>query len=149
MIWHKIRKLLWSVITHNKKKCDLKIFCTHSSTKVQMHYLPIEKNHQKKKEYHSFCLQSVHTSYANCDLLPLMAHNAWERATKNCPKWSGTKAKVDLWKLSSDPGSQLLFPEIKATKISFVPLYTIMGPIIYFFDGWSLSTTNTISQFRT
>ena len=70
----------------------------------------------------------------------LMAHNAWERATKNCPKWSGTKAKVDLWKLSSDPGSQLLFPEIKATKISFVPLYTIMGPIIYFFDGWSLST---------
>ena len=141
MIWHKIRKLLWSVITHNKKKCDLKIFCTLKFNQQSASALFGNwKKSSEKKEYHSFCLQSVHTSYANCDLLPLMAHNAWERATKNCPKWSGTKAKVDLWKLSSDPGSKLLFPEIKATKISFVPLYTIMSPIIYFFDGWSLST---------
>ena len=59
MIWHKIRKLLWSVITH-KKKCDLKIFCTHSSTnKVQVPYLAIEKNHQKKKNIIAFVCRAI------------------------------------------------------------------------------------------
>ena len=46
---------------------------------------------------------------------------------KNCPKWSGTKAKVDLWKLSSDPGSQLLFPEKKATKINLICALVCLG----------------------